>query len=57
MATNSNFLVKVTNASMPDIKKALTAAGIEVRSILLVNKEEIPEPEGEGAESEEVQQA
>ncbi|UCG38689.1 MAG: hypothetical protein JSV00_00160 [bacterium] len=40
MATFSNFLVKVTDAKMPDVRKALQAAGIEVRSIILVHKEE-----------------
>ena len=40
MATNSNFLVKVTDAKMPAVKKALEEAGIEVRSIIAVHKEE-----------------
>ena len=41
LATHSNFLVKVTDAKMPAVKKALEAAGIEVRSIISVHKEEI----------------
>ena len=40
MATNSNFLVKVTDAKMPVVKKALEEAGITVRSIIAVHKEE-----------------
>lgn len=39
--TNSNFLVKVTDAKLPDVRKALQGAGIEVRSIILVHKEEV----------------
>ena len=38
--TNSNFIVKVTNAKLVDIQKALQAAGITVRSIIEVFKEE-----------------
>lgn len=40
MATLSNFMVKVTDAKMPAVKKALEEAGIEVRSIILIHKEE-----------------
>ncbi|MDF1536178.1 MAG: hypothetical protein P1S46_06710 [bacterium] len=40
MATLSNYMVKVTDAKMPEVKKALEAAGIEVRSIIQVHKEE-----------------
>ncbi len=38
--TNSNFVVKVTDAKLADIQKALLAAGIKVRSIIEVFKEE-----------------
>jgi len=38
--TNSNFIVKVTDAKLADIQKALKAAGIKVRSIIEVFKEE-----------------
>ncbi len=53
MTTNNNFLVKVTDAKMPQVRKALQEAGIEVRSIILMHKEEIeneaaPEAGGEG---------
>jgi hypothetical protein len=45
-------MVKVTDASMKDIKTALADAGIEVRSILVVHKEETgsdqPEEGSEG---------
>jgi hypothetical protein len=34
-------MVKVTDAKMSEVKKALEAAGIEVRSILQVHKEEV----------------
>jgi len=34
-----NFIVKVTDAKLIDIKKALQAAGINVRSIIEVFKE------------------
>ena len=40
VATNSNFLVKVSDAKMPAVKKAIEEAGIEVRSIIALYKEE-----------------
>ncbi|KAF0181292.1 MAG: hypothetical protein FD164_1530 [Nitrospirae bacterium] len=40
MAVNSNFLVKVTDAKLSDVQKALQAAGISIRSIIEVHKEE-----------------
>jgi hypothetical protein len=40
MATNSNFIVKVTDAKLMDVQKALEQAGIKVRSVLEVYKEE-----------------
>jgi hypothetical protein len=49
LATNSNFLVKVTDAKMPAVKKALEEAGITVRSIIAVHKEET----GSGEEAQE----
>lgn len=39
MAINSNFIVKVTDAKLTDIQKALEQAGIKVRSIIEVHKE------------------
>jgi hypothetical protein len=39
MAINSNFIVKVTDAKLTDIQKALEQAGIKVRSIIEVFKE------------------
>lgn len=40
MATNSNFIVKVTDAKLIDVQKAIEQAGIKVRSIIEVFKEE-----------------
>ena len=51
MATNSNFLVKVSDAKMPEVKKALEAAGITVRSIIAIHKEDTADP----AESKEAE--
>lgn len=42
---NSNFMVKVEDAKLPDIQKALKEAGIKVRSIIEVYKEEINKAE------------
>lgn len=41
----SNFMLKVENAKMVDIKKALEGAGIAVRSIQEVYKEGAPSKE------------
>ena len=41
MSVNSSFIVKVTDAKMSDIQKALEQAGIKVRSIVEVHKEEV----------------
>ncbi|OGW57510.1 MAG: hypothetical protein A2Z09_02300 [Nitrospirae bacterium RBG_16_43_8] len=40
MAVNSNFMLKVVDAKLPDIQKALQQAGVTVRSIIEVFKEE-----------------
>jgi len=50
--THANFLVKTTNARISDLRNALRAAQIEVRSIAELHREEIeeedsPSPEGE----------
>lgn len=37
---NSNFMVKVEDTKLPDIQKALQQAGIKIRSIIEVFKEE-----------------
>ena len=37
---NNNFMLKVEDAKLPDIQKALQQAGIKVRSIIEVYKEE-----------------
>ncbi|MFQ3573693.1 MAG: hypothetical protein SNJ53_03570 [Thermodesulfovibrionales bacterium] len=45
MATNVNLMVKVVDAKPIDIQKALETAGIKVRSIIEVYKEEAPSSE------------
>jgi len=42
---NINYIVKVRDAKLPDVQKALQQAGIQVRSILEVFKEEEKTPE------------
>lgn len=44
MALNNNFIVKVTDAKLTDVQKALEQAGIKVRSIVEVFKEETETP-------------
>ncbi len=51
--THANFLVKVTDATMPQVRKALKGAGIEVRSIILVHKEETETEEAQEEMQEE----
>lgn len=51
MTTHSNFLVKATDAKLPDVKKALEAAGIDVRSIIVLHKE-TEQSGSEGVEEE-----
>lgn len=41
MATNRTFMVKVQDARLADLQKALEQANIKVRSIIEVFKEEI----------------
>lgn len=48
---NRNFMVKVTDAKLVDVQKALKAAGIQVRSIIEVYKE------GEEAQEEAKEEA
>jgi hypothetical protein len=45
--TNSNFMVKVSDAKPGDIQKALQGAGIKVRSVIEVFREEKSEEEKE----------
>jgi hypothetical protein len=42
---NSNFVLKVEDAKLPDIQKALQQSGIKVRSIIEVFKEEVKKEE------------
>lgn len=44
MAKKVNFVLKVTDAKLLDIKKALEAKNIKLDSIIEVHKEEIAEP-------------
>jgi hypothetical protein len=41
MATKSNFILKVQDAKLADVQKALKDANINVVSILEVHKEEV----------------
>jgi hypothetical protein len=41
MSVNASYVVKVADAKMSDIQKALDQAGIKVRSIVEVHKEEV----------------
>ncbi|GBE02327.1 hypothetical protein BMS3Bbin06_01939 [bacterium BMS3Bbin06] len=50
---NANFVVKVEDARLPDIQKALKAAGIKVRSIIEVFKEDTEKKEGKDDKKEE----
>lgn len=49
--TNSNFIVKATDTKLADIQKALQAAGIKVRSIIEVFREEDRSQEEEKKEA------
>ncbi|MDH4231014.1 MAG: hypothetical protein OEW04_03175 [Nitrospirota bacterium] len=42
---NSNFVLKVEDAKLPDVQKALQQAGIKVRSIIEIFKEEVKKEE------------
>ena len=48
--TNRNFMVKVSDAKLADVQKALQAAGIKLRSIIEVFREE-EKPEEEKKEA------
>lgn len=41
MAVKTNFILKVSDAKLADVQKALKDAGINVVSILEVHKEEV----------------
>jgi hypothetical protein len=52
MATQINYMLKVRDAKLAAVKKALSGAGIEVVSLVEVFKEELPaEPAQEPAEA------
>lgn len=45
MSTKINYIVKVVDAKIADVKKALEAGGIKVGSIIEMHKEEMEEAE------------
>jgi hypothetical protein len=45
MTMNSNFMLKVEDAKLPDVQKALQQAGIKIRSIIEIFKEEVKKEE------------
>ena len=55
MATKHNFMLKVIDSKMGEVRKALKEAGVNVVSIVEVHKEDIPgkEEEQPAAESAE----
>ncbi len=44
---NANFILKVTDAKLSDIQKALQSAGITVRSIIEIYREDEESPREE----------
>jgi hypothetical protein len=52
MAKKINFVLKVTDAKLLDIKKALEAKNIKLDSIIEVYKEEIAEPSASSSPAE-----
>ena len=50
MPTKINYVLKVYDAKIAEIKKALEGAGIKVNSILEVYKEEVPASPAGGKE-------
>jgi hypothetical protein len=42
---NNNFILKVEDAKLPDVQKALQQAGIKVRSIIEIFKEDVNKEE------------
>ena len=49
---NQNYILKVTDAKKAEIKKALSDAGIRVRSIAEIYSEDITEEKGRGEDAE-----
>jgi predicted xylose isomerase-like sugar epimerase len=49
---NQNYILKVTDAKKAEIKKALSDAGIKVRSIAEIYSEDITEEKGRGEDAE-----
>jgi hypothetical protein len=44
MATQINYVLKVLDAKLPAVRKALSEAGIDVVSLVEVYKEDLPAP-------------
>ena len=49
LSVKVNFVVKTNDAKAIQVKKALTEAGIQVRAVVEVYREEAPEEGAEGA--------
>ncbi len=47
MTINRNYMLKVEDAKLLDIQKALEQAGIKVKSLIEVFKEEVGSPESQ----------
>ena len=52
MATHSNFLVKVKDARLGDVRKAIVSAGIELRSIAELHKDDIDDEPADASATE-----
>jgi len=50
MATKRNFMLKVIDAKLGDVRKTLKEAGINLVSIVEVHKEELPGEDSKEAE-------
>jgi hypothetical protein len=51
MATQHNFMLKVIDARMSDVRKVLKDAGVNVVSIVEVYKEDIPQEDEQTPET------
>lgn len=49
---NQNYILKVSDAKKTEIKKALSEAGIKVRSITEIYSEDVTEERGRGEDAE-----
>lgn len=51
MATQINYVLKVRDAKLPAVRKALSEAGIDVVSLVEVYKEDLPAAQGTPADT------